>query len=817
MKKVQLTFLFTVLMSMVGARAMAHDFAVKNADGKTIYYIKTSSTAVAVTYRGDNSVSYSNEYTGNVVIPESVTYNGSTYSVTSIDRYAFHECTGLTSVTIPNSVTSIGDDAFRGCSGLQKVIALDIAAWCGISFGNVTANPLYYAHHIYSDENTEITDLVIPDGVNGIVGSAFFYCTDLISVTIPNSVTSIGIWAFYGCTGLTSVTIPNSVTSIEFYAFSGCTGLASVTINSNSIISAYRSYDSSLKNIFGEQVTKYIIGDVVTSIGHYAFCDCTSLTSVSIPNSVASIDYGAFYGCTGLTSITIPNSVTSIGGSAFDGCSGLTSITIPNSVTSIGNYAFQGCSGLQKVIVSDIAAWCGISFGNEFGNGSANPLYSAHHLYSDENTEITNLTIPNSVTNIGRYAFYGCRGLTSITIGNSVTSIGSDAFYGCSGLQKVIVPDIDIAAWCGISFGNGSANPLCYAHHLYRDENTEITNLVIPEGVTSIRWLAFKNCIGLTSITIPNSVTSIGDHAFYGCTGLTSVTIPNSVTSIGGYAFSGCTGLASVTINSNSIISEDRSYNSSLKNIFGEQVTQYIIGNEVTSIGQYAFYGCSGLTSITIPNSVTWIGGDAFFGCSSLTLIAIPDGVAMIKDGTFSGCTGLTSVTIPSGVTSIGSSAFYGCSSLTSIVIPNSVTSIGNDAFNACEDILTIIIGDGINTIGTKAFANCISLTDVYCYANKVNQTSQDAFSGSGVEWATLHVPESSIKIYKTVSPWSGFGNFVPLNDSDPKPTGIINVNREATTNNRYYTLDGREVETPRRGVYIVKQSDGTVKRVVVK
>ena len=242
-------------------------------------------------------------------------------------------------------------------------------------------------------------------------------------------------------------------------------------------------------------LTSVTIPNSVTSIGSYAFYGCSKLTSVTIPNSVTSIGNYAFYDCSGLTSITIPNSVTSIENNAFSGCSGLTSVTIPNSVTSIGNYAFYYCSGLTSITIGNSVTSIG---GRAFSGCSG----------------LTSITIPNSVTSIGNSAFYYCSGLTSITIPNSVTSIGERAFEYCSGLKKVIVKDI--AAWCGIKFYGFYSNPLSYAKHIYSDEDTEITNLIIPNSVTSIGEEAFYGCSGLTSVTIPNSVTSIGDNAFDG-------------------------------------------------------------------------------------------------------------------------------------------------------------------------------------------------------------------------------------------------------------------------------------------------------------
>ena len=263
------------VLKLVATTISDYDFEV---DG--IYYNKNGDGTVSVTYRGNSFFDYPDEYTGDVVIPSSVTYFGTTYSVTSIGIYAFKDRIGLTSVTIPNSVTSIGGGAFRGCSGLT-------------------------------------------------------------SVSIPNSITSIGDYAFDGCGGLKSVSIPNSVTSIGNYAFYKCSGLTRVDISSLEDWLGIKFADYYSNPLFyarhlylnGEEVKDLVIPNSFTSISNSAFSGCSGLTSVSIPNSVTSIGDCAFWGCSGLTSVNIPNSVTSIGDYTFYKCSGLTSVTIPNSVT----------------------------------------------------------------------------------------------------------------------------------------------------------------------------------------------------------------------------------------------------------------------------------------------------------------------------------------------------------------------------------------------------------------------------------------------------------------------------------------------------
>ena len=338
MKK-QLLILAMMLLQMVASiKALAHDFGVANADGKTIYYVYnngSSGTTVSVSYRGSDFDSYSNEYSGDIVIPKSVTYNAKTYSVTSIGESAFRGCSGLTSITIPNSVTSIGWYAFEGCSGLTSItIPNSVTSIGGYAFSSCSG----------------LTSITIPNSVTSIGDYVFQICSSLTSITIPNSVTSIGNYAFRGCSGLNSITITNSVTSIGERAFYGCSGLTSVYITdleswckiafkddfSNPLYYAYHLF------LNGEEIKDLVIPTSVTSIGDLAFSSCSGLTSVTIPNSVTSIGWYAFRGCSGLTSITIGNSVTSIGESAFEGCSGLLDMfCYAENVPTTGSDAFE--------------------------------------------------------------------------------------------------------------------------------------------------------------------------------------------------------------------------------------------------------------------------------------------------------------------------------------------------------------------------------------------------------------------------------------------------------------------------------------------
>ena len=408
-------------------------------------------------------------------------------SVTSIDDDAFDSCINLKSVTIPDSVTNIGNKAFYNCKSLTSIEVSDnngnYSSVDGILFNKDKSELITYP------AGKADSEYAIQNSVASIGDSAFENCTCLTSVTIPDSVTSIGDGAFAFCTSLASVTIPDSVTSIGSSAFYNTAYYNDESNWNNGLLYLSNCLIEAMQNFAND----YTIKDGTRIIAGGSFFGCTSLTSVTIPNSVTNIGNKAFYNCKSLTSITIPNNVTSIGDETFYDCESLTNVIIGNSVISIGYNAFVNCKSLTSVT---------------FGKNLTSISFGAFQFC----TSLTSVTIPNSVTSIGESAFYNCTSLTNIAIPNSVTIIDDSAFENCTSLTSVII-------------GN---------------------SVTIPNSVTSIGYSAFYKCISLTSVTIGNSVARIDDSAFSNCTSLTSVTIGKSVTRIAYGAFYNCTSLKDV-------------------------------------------------------------------------------------------------------------------------------------------------------------------------------------------------------------------------------------------------------------------------------
>ncbi len=474
------------------------------------------------------------------------------------------------------------------------------------------------------------------------------YRNDIESVILLKGITSIGEDAFYGCSGLTSVTIPNNVTSIGDEAFYNCSSLTSVTIPNRVTSIGYRAFRE-CKSLNAVHITDLeawlnisFSGDYSNPLfyAHRLYLNGEEVKDLVIPNSVTSIGNYVFDSCSSLTSVTMPNSVTSIGNCAFRDCVNMTTVDIPNSVTSIGTGAFCVCSSL------------------------------------------TSVTIPNLVTSIGSSTFSGCGSLTAITIPNSVKFIGEWAFAYCNGLTSVIIPN---------SVKSIGVNAFMYCRNL--------TTMTIPNSVTYIGEGAFRYCSSLTSVTIPNSVMAIGNETFYGCSSLTSVEIPNSVTSIGNHAFRGCSNISSVYISDLSAWCRIN-YGSNTEPLIpsnhhlylnGIEVEQLIIPEDITSLENTIFYGCSYITSIIIPNSVTSIGDYAFANCSSLASISLSENLMLIKKQAFYGCTKLQKLDIPASVEYIFQEAFNGCNSLSEIIArPETPPFIYNDTFSNYDCTLKV-------------------------------------------------------------------------------------------------------------------------------
>lgn len=553
--KQKILTLFIALLA--GLAAWAHDFEV---DG--IYYRYTSSTdkTVSVSFRGDRYNDYSNEYTGSVVIPSSVTYGGTTYSVTSIGYEAFRYCSGLTSVTIPSSVTSIGESAFRECSGLTTV-----------NFNAEKCSSMGSSSNYVFSGCRSLTEINIGDNVTTIPDYAFSYCSGLTSVEIPSSVTSIGDYAFYYVTKAFFLT--NTKPSIGRNAFSSCKVYYTANNDSYDIWWGTHKVYSLLSSMFEVDGVKYIptsmsqrtcdmvdvdysaesvnpaIGPTVkytnstgrqydfkvNNVNMYAAYGCKALSDLALKNE-GEIETYAFYGSSA-TAIDVDNTATTIGDYAFSDCSGATEIKLGDKITSIGNSCFSGCRSLLNINIPKLITT--INQSTFYGCSS-----------------MTAVTFNKAVTSIGSDAFKNCSKLASLTIPANVTSISSGAFDGCTSIGDLTFEDSETAINIACRFVSGKnlylGRNITYSMSNASpfSENNVLETVTTNMNVTSVPNYEFYNCKSLKDVYLSDAVTSVGTYAFSGDIALANFEVGISVESIGAEAFSDCTALLEFTSHS---------------------------------------------------------------------------------------------------------------------------------------------------------------------------------------------------------------------------------------------------------------------------
>lgn len=637
----------------------------------------------------------------------SVTFENTTdrpSALSTIGASAF-KATSITSVTFPITVQSLGASSFESCKGLTK--------------------------------------LVLPNSINTLDSRAFRGCENISELQLPNATSTIGDYVFENCSSLTIVELPEGLTFTGKGEFKNCKNLSSVSIPSTMQTIGDETFMQCVA------LMKMELPDSVTSLGRSSFEQCSNLREVRYPEILTEIKDRAFFNASRLVSNVFPETLTTIGSSAFENCEAFNDLTIPVNVTVIGGRAFANCDGINILTIkSDKIASCGDGIFYEcllrevkFPEGIT--TIPARLFSQAKFTPTSRMTIPNTVTTIGDYAFAGTNtyqanlSVIEFEEGTELTKIGASAFAYCTALKQ----------------------------------------FTIPETTEEIGANAFANCINILSIEIPENVTKIGTGAFFGCEVLSEITYNAiRVTTSNQNIFAKC-NVKKITIgenvrafpanlfkgaqfSKNDATGEEEMITVyipasvetigeyALPNIANLQKVVFEDGSELTNIGQYAFYQCINLTSCNLPDSVTSIGNFAFAGCTKLGSdsaepFSIPTSLVTLGSSAFQDCPSLTKVVIPSGVTKIGDKAFMNDIGLISVQMAGGfLTEIGVSAFESCTALTEVYIPNGVTRIGATAFKNCSALTKVVIPAS-VTYIGKDAFSGCGGNVQFMVVPGS--------------------------------------------------------------------------
>ena len=660
-------------------------------------------------------------------------------SITTIGISAFNHCCSLTAVTIPKGVKTIEKQAFQECSSLTKI--------------SIPESVISIDKHAFSGCKS-LTKVSIPNSVTAIAGYTFSECTNLKTVTIPNSVTTIAGYAFSECTNLKNIIIPNSINTIYEYAFNKCSSLQSITIP-DSVTSIKKGTFSNCPAILYANIGS----EGAKALGKAGY----SYRVPGMPFELRQV--GSNYANVeiykvdrDIVQITIPECVTRIAGYAFDGCNCLASIEIPDHITKIGEDAFFSCPAIRYANISSEGAKALGKAGYSYRiPGAQYNLRQVGSDYTDVEIEradedIERVAILKGVTRIGNSAFSNCGNLISIEIPDSVTHIGNDAFSECYNLRSIEIPDSVTSLGYYMFYNCSNLTSIYMPDHITTFHNSDFYNcpaiLYTTIGSESAKALGKIGCsfripgkpfdliqVGndytdveickvdkdLLQVTIPEDVTRIGNSAFSGCSNLTSIEIPDRITNIGSNAFSNCPAIRYANIGSEGAKALGKAGYSF--QIPGKKYSLKHVGNNYT--GLEICEADKDIIQLTIPENVTSIGNNAFYDCYNLTSIEIPDSVTTIGSYAFYGCSRLLNIDIPNGVANIDAYAFYGCVNPTSITIPASVISIGNYAFYQCNKVSKVeFLGENEPiTFGSGVFSSnptvyCYKYTDAYYWAN---------------------------------------------------------------------------------------------------
>ena len=551
--------------------------------------------------------------------------------ITSIGAGAFSACQMLKKVVLPKDLQSIGDEAFYFCD-LRDIVIPDsvktIGTWAFTSNENLVSVVLPNELEIISEGLfhgcVTLESITIPNSVTIIGDNAFASCINLKNADIPAGVTEIGFHAFAECFELREVILPEGITSISGGAFSGC-AIEEITIPDGVTEIGEGAFS-------GTQITSLVIPSNVSYIGHSAFQGCELLSDVTILSETLEFGYSVFQDCTGLLSVDIKEGTATIASSTFENCTSLMNITLPSTLKTIEGYAFRNCKAVERVNIPSVEMWCNLVLKNQdYGlESTVSPLSYGANLYVDD-VLLTDVIVPDSITEIREFAFYGCESITSIRIPGSVTKIGQYAFTYCSNLEEVELCD-------------GIQSIETYAFY----DCINLLRITLPDSISNIGECSFRNCASLEEVHIPTGVTAIEKMTFRDCESIQTVLFHDEITSIGEAAFWGCHQLDNVNL-----------------------------PTKLVTLGLDSFRDCQSLSRIAVPSGVSSLPHRTFYDCYNLSEVLLYDGLKTIGNHAFKNCYKLKQVLLPEGLETIGKEAFVLCSELKSLTIPKSVTDIG--------------------------------------------------------------------------------------------------------------------------------------------